>query len=68
MRLVEISTNTGKVLRVYGIHFPSDVAAYAYAREGLGLPSLDLDAPLWWPLSLNRAVTIDHKDAVRRLS
>ena len=48
MRLVEVSANTGKVLRILGENFKTDTQIVEFVHGYLGLSEPDLDQPLIW--------------------
>ena len=48
MRLIEISANTGRTLRVLGVGFGTDEQVITFATEYLGLDIPDLDQSLIW--------------------
>ncbi len=63
LRLVKISTNTGKVLKVLGINFSNDAQVVDFASNVLGLPVPDLDQPLWWgEKGADTAITIERQN------
>lgn len=57
-RLIEESSNTGRVLRVLAVGFTTHDEAERYAQEGLGADTFDRIGPSAWRLTADRTLRV----------